>query len=95
MTTRNATSPRLRYDRTVGIVAMEGRGFSNPVDLAVSSESRIYVLSRTNTLQAYAIRIGICDLDSGYFGHFGSSATATARSCGRPPWHLTPATVSI
>ena len=71
VTTRNATSPRLRYDRTVGIVAMEGRGFSNPVDLAVSSESRIYVLSRTNTLQAYAIRIGICDLESGYFGHFG------------------------
>ncbi len=76
MTTRNAASPRLKYDRTVGIVAMEGRGFSNPVDLAVSGESRIYVLSRTNTLQTYGIRVGICDLDGGYFGDFGEFGDA-------------------
>ena len=51
---------------------MEGRGFSNPVDLAVSSEGRIYVLSRTNPTQTYGIRVGICNLDSDYFGDFGA-----------------------
>ncbi|MEE2885488.1 MAG: NHL repeat-containing protein [Chloroflexota bacterium] len=62
---------KVAYDRTVGIVAMEGRGFSNPVDLAISSESQIYVVSRTNTLQTFGIRIGICTIDGKYFGDFG------------------------
>ena len=62
----------LKYDRTIGIVAMEGRGFSNPVDLAISPDDRMYVLSRTNPLQPYGIRVGICDLESNYFGNFGS-----------------------
>ena len=62
----------LTYDRTIGIVAMEGRGFSNPVDIAFSSDDRIYVVSRTNSLQPYGIRIGICDFESNYYGDFGS-----------------------
>ena len=62
----------LKYDRTIGIVAMEGRGFSNPVDIAFSSDDRIYVVNRTNALQPYGIRIGICDIESNYYGHFGS-----------------------
>ena len=36
---------------------MEGRGFSNPVDLAISSESQIYVVSRTNTLQTFGMAL--------------------------------------
>ena len=62
---------RLRYSHTIGLVAMEGRGFSNPVDLAISSEDRIYVVSRTNPEQPYGIRVGICNLESDYFGDFG------------------------
>ena len=62
----------LQYERTIGIVAMEGRGFSNPVDIAFSSDDRIYVVSRTNSLQPYGIRIGICDVESNYYGDFGS-----------------------
>ena len=62
----------LRYDRTVGLVAMEGRGFNNPVDIAISTDDRIYVLSRSNAVHTYGIRIGICDIDSNYFGDFGS-----------------------
>ena len=62
----------LRYDRTIGIVAMEGRGFNNPVDIAISTDERLYVLSRSNAVHTYGIRIGICDLDSNYFGDFGS-----------------------
>ena len=66
----------LRYDRTIGIVAMEGRGFNNPVDIAFSSDDHIYVLSRSNALHTYGIRVGICDLDSNYFGDFGSYGSA-------------------
>ena len=59
------------YSHTIGVVSMEGRGFSNPVDLAISSENRIYVLSRTNPEQPEGIRIGICNMESEYFGDFG------------------------
>ena len=71
MTADSATFS-LRYGLTLGLTAMEGRGFSNPVDLAISSDDRIYVLSRTNPLQPEGIRVGILNLDSEYFGDFGS-----------------------
>ena len=67
-----ATTFSLTYRLTLGLASMEGRGFSNPVDLAISSEDRIYVLNRTNPLQPEGVRVGICDLDSEYFGDFGS-----------------------
>lgn len=66
---------RLIFSQTIGIVAMEGRGFSNPVDLAISGEDRIYVVSRTNPLQPEGIRIGICNTESDYFGDFGTYGT--------------------
>ena len=63
---------RLSYSHTIGIVAMEGRGFSNPVDVAISSADRVYVVSRTNPDQPYGIRVGICDMaGDDYFGDFG------------------------
>ncbi len=63
---------RLSYSHTIGIVAMEGRGFSNPVDMAISGADRVYVVSRTNPDQPYGIRVGICDMAGGdYFGDFG------------------------
>ena len=62
----------MRYGLTLGLTAMEGRGFSNPVDLAISGDDRLYVLSRTNPVQTEGIRVGILNLDSDYFGDFGS-----------------------
>ena len=62
----------LRYGLTLGLTSLDGRGFSNPVDLAFSSDDRIYALSRTSPLHASAIRVGILDLDSEYYGDFGS-----------------------
>ena len=62
----------LRYGLTLGLTSLEGRGFSNPVDLALSSDGRIYVLNRTSPLHAYGIRVGILDLDSEYYGDFGA-----------------------
>ena len=62
----------LRYSNTIGLAAMDGRGFSNPCDLAISGDGRVYVLSRTNAPQPHGIRVGICNLESEYFGDFGS-----------------------
>ena len=68
-------SLKLRYSHTVGIVAMEGRGFSGPSDLAIASDGRMYVPNRANPDQPYGVRIGVCNVDSEYFGHFGSYGT--------------------
>ena len=67
-----STISRVKYNHTVGLVAMFGRGFSNPVDVAFSSDEKMYVLSRTNPDQPDGVRIGICDLNSEYYGDFGS-----------------------
>ena len=72
MASRRARVFTLSYLQTIGIVAMEGRGFSNPVDLAISSDGLIYVVSRANPLQTYSVRIGVCNIESDYLGDFGS-----------------------
>lgn len=69
---QNSTNSRVNYSQTVGLVAMFGRGFSNPVDVAFSSDEKMYVLSRTNPDQPEGVRVGICDLNSEYYGDFGS-----------------------
>ena len=69
-----ATRLALQYVKTIGIVnnGYNGRGFANPVDLAVSRDGRIFVLNRCDPVRATAIRIGICNLDEDYLGEFGS-----------------------
>ena len=85
----------MRYGLTLGLTAMEGRGFSNPVDLAISGDDRLYVLSRTNPVQTEGIRVGILNLDSDYFGDFGSYGSGDGSSSDRPPWRSTARTVFI
>ena len=71
-----ATTARLnlRYVKTIGIVnnGFSGRGFANPVDLAVSRDGRVFVLNRCDPGRGAAIRIGICNLDEEYLGEFGN-----------------------
>ena len=64
----------MKYVKTIGIVnnGFNGRGFANPVYLAVSRDGRIFVLNRCDPVRADAIRIGICNLDEDYLGEFGS-----------------------
>jgi DNA-binding beta-propeller fold protein YncE len=72
LTTRSATRTlKLEYLKTIGIVnnAPVGRGFANPVDLAASSDGRIYVLNRGAPSFA---RVGVCNLDEDYLYEFGS-----------------------
>ena len=62
----------LEYDRTMGMTVMEGRGFYYPVDTAVGKNDRMYVISRSKEESTRGIRVTMCDVDSGYFGNFGS-----------------------
>jgi len=64
----------ITYLKTVGALALTGRGFSNPVDLVVGeTDGVMYVLNRANAFQAPmgAVRVGICTVDDEYIGQFG------------------------
>src|SRR5215212_4363337 len=66
-----------RYSHTVGMLALTGKGFSNPIDVALGRNDLVYVLNRSNSFQAPmgAVRVGICTLDEEYVGQFGSFGT--------------------
>ena len=62
----------LKYDRTLGVAAMEYRGFYYPVDAAIRQDGRIYGLSRSHEGDPRGVRVCILDLESEYYGVFGS-----------------------
>ena len=77
MTTQTqAPGITLDYVKTIGIVnnGLNGRGFANPYDLAVSRDGRIFVLNRCDPARAEAIRVGVCNLDEDYLYEFGDGA---------------------
>src|SRR5262249_46464283 len=68
-------SVRLRpftYSHTVGMLALTGRGFSNPVDMTLGDGGVLYVLNRSNAAQAPmgAVRVSICTADAEFIGQF-------------------------
>ena len=64
-----------KYFLTLGIVAMEGRGFEYPKDTWMSNSGRIYVPSQSRDYGERGVRITILDIDSGFFGTFGHYGT--------------------
>ena len=77
MTTQTQSSTiAVDYVKTIGIVnnGLNGRGFANPYDLAVSGDGRIFVLNRCDPARATGIRIGVCNLDEDYLFEFGDGA---------------------
>lgn len=61
-----------KYVRTVGMTTMRGRGFYYPVDSAMSSDGRIYVLNRSYERgQPDTIRVTMLNENGDYFGVFG------------------------
>ena len=62
----------LRYSHTIGLCAMEGRGFYCPVDTGIGKDGRLYVVNRSVENYFDGVRLVIIDLDGGYFGTFGS-----------------------
>lgn len=67
----------LAYSHTIGTLALTGKGFSNPVDLARGEGGVVYVLNRSNSFHAPmgAVRVTICTLDEEYLGQFGGFGT--------------------
>ena len=73
MSTTSATrTDFVKYDRTIGVAAMEYRGFYYPVDAAIRPDGRIYGLSRAHEGDTRGVRICVLDLESEFYGVFGS-----------------------
>ena len=78
MTTSTAAIS-ISYSHTVGSLSNQGRGFQNPVDLALDSQGVIYVLNRAGPevpLRLPYKRISMCTVDEEYLGEFGAGGTA-------------------
>ena len=60
----------LEYDLTIGLIAMEGRGFEYPTDLVAAENGRLYVANRARDLGERGVRVTVTDIDSGYYGTF-------------------------
>ena len=71
MTTTTQTE-FLTYDRTLGIAAMDARGFYYAVALAFRSDGRLFVQGRSHDGDTRGARITTMDYESGYYGDFGS-----------------------
>jgi DNA-binding beta-propeller fold protein YncE len=68
-----------RYSHTIGFYAQIGRGFNNPVDVALGRNGVLYVLNRagadTDVRMPYK-RVTICTVHEDYKGDFSSGGTA-------------------
>jgi DNA-binding beta-propeller fold protein YncE len=63
----------------VGFYAQNGRGFNNPVDVALGRDGVFYVLNRAGSdveVRMPYKRVTMCTLDEDYLGEFGSGGTA-------------------
>ena len=75
MTTTTATMPQtelLRYECTLGLSTMEGRGFYYPCDMVPARNGRLYVVNRSLESVDRGVRVTICDMDSEFYGTFGA-----------------------
>ena len=62
---------KLKYLLSLGIVAMEGRGFEYPSDTELASDDRIYVTNKSRDYGERGVRITVLNKQSDYFGTFG------------------------
>ena len=67
-------APVIRYERTLGMTVMVGKGFYAPNDMAFGPDERIYVLNRSIETRAggHGMRVAVCDAEDEYHGSFGT-----------------------
>ena len=73
--TETGSQGLLRYDRTIGLSTMAGRGFYFPADTAIAKDGRLLVVNRSIAEggDKGGVRVTKCDLESEYYGTFGSA----------------------
>ena len=67
-----------RYSHTIGFNGNSGRGFKNPVDVALGPNNVLYVLNRADfEVEARLLykRVTMCTVDEDYLGQFSSGGT--------------------
>ena len=72
------TTAAIRYSHTVGSLSNQGRGFQNPVDVALDSQGVMYVLNRAGPELPIRLpykRISMCTVDEEFLGEFGTGGT--------------------
>jgi DNA-binding beta-propeller fold protein YncE len=79
MTTQTSTA-RITYNRTIGVAAMEGRGFYYPWSGAVAEDGKIYILGRGLDSDPRGVRVTVLNMEEEYFGTFGSFGTGTGQA---------------
>ena len=62
----------IEYLLTLGIVAMEGRGFEYPTDSVVAPNGRLYVPNKSRDYGERGVRLTVLGLDSEFYGTFGT-----------------------
>lgn len=68
----------IRYSHTVGSLSNQGRGFQNPVDVALDSQGVMYVLNRAGPELPIRLpykRVSMCTVDEEFLGEFGTGGT--------------------
>ena len=64
------TDRSYHYDRTVGRAEFAGTGFRLPMDIALGSGGRIYIVSRGSDFRSESVRVTMLNLDEDYIGEF-------------------------
>ena len=86
----------IEYDLTVGLSAMDGRGFYYPSDTAIGRDGRFYVVNRSLESVNQGVRVTMCDIQSEFYGIFGKFGEDDGSSSGRaaPPSTARAASIS-
>ena len=74
------TTAAIRYSHTVGSLSNQGRGFQNPVDVALDSEGVMFVLNRAGPELPIRLpykRISMCTVEEEFLGEFSTGGTET------------------
>ena len=72
--------PFLQYSHSMGFYAQVGRGFNNPVDVAIGGNGVMYVLNRAGADVAVRMpykRVTMCTADEDFLGTFGTGGAGS------------------